>query len=129
MSQVKIYANEQTIMQYREMLSHAIHQALIEELKYPIEKRFQRFISLKPENFIYPSDRSQHYVIIELSMFTGRSTEAKKRLIQTLLRNIQQYCRINPQDIEITIFETPKENWGIRGQNADELHLNYQVNV
>jgi len=123
MSQVKIYANEQTIMQYREMLSHAIHQALIEELKYPIEKRFQRFISLKPENFIYPSDRSQHYVII------GRSTEAKKRLIQTLFRNIQQYCRINPQDIEITIFETPKENWGIRGQNADELHLNYQVNV
>ncbi|MCU4583628.1 tautomerase family protein [Acinetobacter nosocomialis] len=129
MSQVKIYANEQTIMQYREMLSHAIHQALIEELKYPIEKRFQRFISLKPENFIYPSDRSQHYVIIELSMFTGRSTEAKKRLIQTLFRNIQQYCRINPQDIEITIFETPNENWGIRGQNADELHLNYQVNV
>ncbi|MDP7775142.1 tautomerase family protein [Acinetobacter nosocomialis] len=129
MSQVKIYANEQTIMQYREMLSHAIHQALIEELKYPIEKRFQRFISLKPENFIYPSDRSQHYVIIELSMFTGRSTEAKKRLIQTLFSNIQQYCRINPQDIEITIFETPKENWGIRGQNADELHLNYQVNV
>jgi len=116
-------------MQYREMLSHAIHQALIEELKYPIEKRFQRFISLKPENFIYPSDRSQHYVIIELSMFIGRSTEAKKRLIQTLFRNIQQYCRINPQDIEITIFETPKENWGIRGQNADELHLNYQVNV
>ncbi|MDB9694830.1 tautomerase family protein, partial [Acinetobacter nosocomialis] len=75
------------------------------------------------------SDQSQHYVIIELSMFTGRSTEAKKRLIQTLFSNIQQYCRINPQDIEITIFETPKENWGIRGKNADELHLNYQVNV
>ncbi|WP_407492152.1 tautomerase family protein [Acinetobacter baumannii] len=129
MSQVKIYANEQTIMQYREMLSHAVHQALIEELKYPIEKKFQRFISLKPENFIYPSDRSQHYVIIELSMFTGRSTEAKKRLIQTLFRNIEQYCRIAPQDIEITIFETLKENWGIRGQNADELRLNYQVNV
>ncbi|MCH2000754.1 tautomerase family protein [Acinetobacter seifertii] len=129
MSQVKIYANEQTIMQYRELLSHAIHQALIEELKYPVEKRFQRFMSLKPENFIYPSDRSQHYIIIELSMFAGRSTEAKKRLIQTLFRNIEQYCKITPQDIEITIFETPKENWGIRGQNADEMHLNYQVNV
>ncbi|TEU29688.1 tautomerase family protein [Acinetobacter seifertii] len=129
MSQVKIYANEQTIMQYRELLSHAIHQALIEELKYPVEKRFQRFMSLKPENFIYPSDRSQHYIIIELSMFAGRSTETKKRLIQTLFRNIEQYCKITPQDIEITIFETSKENWGIRGQNADEMRLNYQVNV
>ncbi|MEB7641995.1 tautomerase family protein [Acinetobacter pittii] len=129
MSQVKIYANEQTIMQYRELLSHAIHQALIEELKYPVEKRFQRFISLKPGNFIYPSDRSQHYIIIELSMFAGRSPATKKQLIQTLFRNIHEQCRISPQDIEITIFETPKENWGIRGKNADELLLNYQVNV
>ena len=24
---------------------------------------------------------------------------------------------------------TPKENWGIRGENADELQLNYKVNV
>ena len=82
MSQVKIYANEQTIMQYRELLSHAIHQALIEELKYPVEKRFQRFISLNPGNFIYPSDRSQHYIIIELSMFAGRSAATKSSLFK-----------------------------------------------
>lgn len=96
MSQVKIYANERTIIQYRELLSHAIHQALIEELKYPVEKRFQRFISLKPENFIYPSDRSQHYIIIELSMFSGRSPATKKHLIQTLFRNIEEQCKIAP---------------------------------
>ncbi|MDB9689137.1 tautomerase family protein [Acinetobacter baumannii] len=125
MSQVKIYANERTIIQYRELLSHAIHQ----ELKYPVEKSFQRFISLKPKNFIYPSDRSQHYIIIELSMFAGRSPATKKQLIQTLFRNIEEQCKIASQDIEITIFETPKENWGIRGKNADELLLNYQVNI
>ncbi|MGN5727484.1 tautomerase family protein, partial [Acinetobacter calcoaceticus] len=68
-------------MQYRELLSHAIHQALIEELKYPIEKRFQRLISLKPGNFIYPSARSQHYFIMELSMFAGRRGATKKQLI------------------------------------------------
>ncbi|MNU79680.1 hypothetical protein D3C71_692950 [compost metagenome] len=62
-------------------------------------------------------------------MFIGRSTETKKRLIQTLFRNIEERCKIAPQDIEITIFETPQENWGIRGKNADELLLNYQVNV
>ena len=116
MSQVKIYANERTIIQYRELLSHAIHQALIEELKYPVEKRFQRFISLKPENFIYPSDRSQHYIIIELSMFAGRSPATKKQLIQTLFRNIEEQCKIAPQDIEITILKHLKENWGIHGK-------------
>lgn len=109
MSQVKIYANERTIIQYRELLSHAIHQALIEELKYPVEKRFQRFISLKPENFIYPSDRSQHYIIIELSMFAGRSPATKKQLIQTLFRNIEEQCKIASQDIEITILKHLKK--------------------
>ncbi|MBP6190480.1 MAG: tautomerase family protein, partial [Acinetobacter sp.] len=36
---------------------------------------------------------------------------------------------ISAQDVEITIFETPKSNWGIRGKNADELNLNYKVNI
>jgi 4-oxalocrotonate tautomerase family enzyme len=62
-------------------------------------------------------------------MFEGRTTSAKKQFIQSIFSNIQQQCGISPQDIEITIFETPKSNWGIRGQNADELRLNYQVNV
>ncbi|MFI7884359.1 tautomerase family protein, partial [Acinetobacter baumannii] len=70
-----------------------------------------------------------HYIIIELSMFAGRSPATKKQLIQTLFRNIEEQCKIASQDIEITIFETPKENWGIRGKNADELLLNYQVNI
>jgi hypothetical protein len=31
--------------------------------------------------------------------------------------------------IEITLFETPRENWGIRGLPGDELSLNYKVQV
>lgn len=78
MSQIKIYALQTTIEQFRHQLSHAIHQALVESLNYPIEKKFQRFITLSKEDFIYPNDRSQHYLIIEISMFEGRSTEALK---------------------------------------------------
>lgn len=62
-------------------------------------------------------------------MFEGRSTSAKKLLIQTLFQNIQNQCNISTQDIEITIIEIPKENWGIRGQFGDELALNYKVDV
>lgn len=62
-------------------------------------------------------------------MFAGRTSKTKKALIQTLFDNINNLCGIDSNDIEITIFETPKENWGIRGKNADELQLNYKVNV
>jgi len=129
MSQIKIYALQQTIEQFRNQLSHAIHQALVDSLNYPVEKKFQRFIRLAANDFIYPEDRSDNYLIIEIYMFEGRSKEAKKHLIQLIFTYIQQQCGILPQDVEITIFETPKVNWGIRGQNAEELKLDYQVNV
>ncbi len=129
MSQIKIYALHATIELHRDHLSKAIHQALVTTLKYPEEKKFQRFIALEQENFIYPTDRSSSYLIIEISMFEGRTKETKKALIQTLFQNIKDLCGIHLTDIEITIFETPKENWGIRGQNADELQLNYRVEV
>lgn len=129
MSQIKIYASKNTITQYRDALSQAIHQALVTELQYPSEKKFQRFISLDAQDYIYPDDRSVNYTIIEVSMFTGRSKATKKAFIQAIFTNIHNLCAIKPQDIEITIFETPKENWGIRGSNADELSLNYNVNV
>lgn len=81
------------------------------------------------EQFFFPDDRSNDYLIIEVLMFEGRSTFAKKLLIQTLFQNIQNQCSISTQDVEITIIETPKENWGIRGQCGDELALNYKVDV
>ena len=125
MSQIKVYAHRKTIDQFRDQLSQAIHQALVESLSYPAEKKFQ----LEQDDFIYPDDRSDSYIIIEISMFEGRSIETKKRFVQAIFANIQQQCGISAQDIEITIFETPKCNWGIRGKNADELGLNYQVNI
>lgn len=36
---------------------------------------------------------------------------------------------IDPENVEITIFETPKQNWEIRGMCGDELALGYKVNV
>ena len=129
MAQIKVYALSTTLDRHRDILSDAIHQAIIEALHYPPEKKFQRFIALEKDDFIFPADRSDFYLIIEVSMFSGRSMEAKKALIYALFTSIEQQCGISPQDIEITISETPKENWGIRGRAGDELQLNYQVNV
>lgn len=129
MSQIKIYALTRTIEQHRQLLSDAIHAALVSALQYPPSKKFQRFIAINEQDFIYPDDRSHNYLIIEISMFEGRSTDAKKMFIRQLFQNIQAQCGISPQDVEITIFETPKHNWGIRGQCGDELALNYKVEV
>ena len=129
MPQIKIYGLQSNIESKRFALSHAIHSALMEALGTPNEKRFQRFITLDPENFIFSSDRTNNYTIIEILMFAGRSPEAKKNLIQLLYQKIEKTTDITPQDLEITILEIPQSNWGIRGIPGDELKLNYQVDV
>ena len=129
MAQVKIYGIKTSLDAKKENLSKAIHESLMEAFGLPENKRFHRYIALNEGDFFYPSDRSQQYIIIELSIFEGRSVEAKKELINLIFSKVKKYTDIDSQDVEITIFETPMSNWGIRGMPGDELALNYKVKV
>ncbi len=61
-------------------------------------------------------------------MIEGRIIEAKKQLIRLMFDRVQ-LIGISTHDLEITIFETPKHNWGSRGLPGDKHHLNYKVEV
>jgi hypothetical protein len=69
------------------------------------------------------------YTLIEFSMFEGRRVDARKHLIRLLFERLHRECGIALQDLEMTIFETPKHNWGFRGLPGDELKLNYRIEV
>ncbi len=129
MSQVKIYGLKTHLDSCKRQLSDAIHACIVEALQYPPDKRVHRFIGLAEDDFVYMIDRSEQYTIIEISMFEGRSDEAKKNLIRLLFSRIEADVGIRPHDVEITIFETPRQNWGIRGVPGDELGLDYKVEV
>ncbi len=129
MPQTKIYGNASFLAQSRQAISDTIHFCCVNALAFPEEKRFHRFIPLESENFIYPPDRSEKYIIIEINMFEGRSVDAKKQLIRLLFSRLSEQVGIDPNDVEITIAETPKHNWGVRGMVGDELELNYKVEV
>jgi phenylpyruvate tautomerase PptA (4-oxalocrotonate tautomerase family) len=129
MAQVKIYGLKNSLSEKKESLSKAVHESLMEAFGLPENKRFHRYLLLEEEDFKYPSDRSKNYTIIEFSIFEGRSTDAKKQLIKLLYSKIKEQVGIEEQDVEITIFETPMFNWGIRGMPGDELALSYKVKV
>ncbi|WP_243065026.1 tautomerase family protein [Humibacter sp. RRB41] len=129
MAQVLIYGRRDSLERRRAALSDAIHEAVMVALEYPPEKKFQRFISLDAADFIYPEDRGEDYTIIEISMFEGRSDAAKRTLIAELFARIEAKVGTSPHSVEVTITETPKLNWGIRGQNAADLELGYKVTV
>lgn len=129
MSQIKIYGLKKNLDPIKAELSDVIHSCVVDALHFPEDKRAHRFFPLNPSDFYYPSGRTTRYTIIEISMFEGRSVAAKKHLIHLLFERINQQLNINPQDLEITITETPQHNWGFRGMSGDEIELNYKVEV
>jgi phenylpyruvate tautomerase PptA (4-oxalocrotonate tautomerase family) len=129
MSQIKIFGIREQLNPIKAQLSDVIHACIVEALHYPPDKRAHRFFPLEESDFYYPPDRSERYTILEISMFEGRSVETKKHLIRLLFERVEQELGIAPKDLEITIFETPKHNWGFRGLPGDEISLNYKVEV
>ena len=129
MAQVVVWGLRSQLASRRTVLSDAIHAAVMSALDYPADKRFHRFVGLEPEDFVYPPDRGADYTVVEISMFEGRSEQAKRQLITELFRRIANDAGIAPHSVEITITETPRVNWGIRGQNAADLALDYSVEV
>ena len=129
MAQVVVWGHRSALASRRDALSDAIHGAVMAALDYPAEKRFHRFVGLDDGDFRHPADRGTDYTIVEISMFAGRSDDAKRTLIRELFARIEAEAGIPSHSVEITITETPRANWGIRGVNAAELELGYRVEV
>ena len=129
MGQVKIFGLASELNKNKSKMSDVLHSCIVDAFKFPADKKFHRFFPMDADNFVFPASRSSKYTVIEVSLFEGRSIEAKKELIRLIYERFEEQLDIVANDIEITLFETPKCNWGIRGLPGDELELNYKVNV
>jgi 4-oxalocrotonate tautomerase family enzyme len=127
MAQILIYSRREHLAGRRQAISDVLHGCVTAALGLPADKRFHRFIALEAEDFIHPADRGERYTIIEVSLFEGRSVEIKKQLIRTIFERFERELGIARHAVEITLHETPKHNWGIRGFPGDELALGYKV--
>ena len=129
MGQIKIFGIREELHPIREKLSQILSECMFEAFQFPKEKKAHRFIYVDEDSFFYFEGRTKKHTIIEISCFEGRSIESKKKLYQLIFEKFETHLSITPMDVEITLFETPMHNWGIRGKSADELVLNYKINV
>ncbi len=112
---------------YKKAMLDGIHNALVEAIKIPDSDRRQRLYELDEQHF-ERSGRSDQYMIIEITMFKGRSFEAKKALYAAIVRNLEADPGIPGGEVSIVIHEPPLENWGIRGgKPASELGIHIDV--
>ncbi|TVR50091.1 MAG: tautomerase family protein [Puniceicoccaceae bacterium] len=127
MAQIKIYGRRRFLEANAPTLSTVIHGCTMAILGLPEDKRFHRFLPVDDALFIHPPDRGDRYLIIEIALIAGRTVETRKRYLKALIEALHRECGIPVNAIEITLQESPPENWGIRGVTGDELKLNYRI--
>jgi phenylpyruvate tautomerase PptA (4-oxalocrotonate tautomerase family) len=110
-------------------LLQAIHGALIESIKSDPEDKVVRLVEHSPDDFVTPTSAGERFTRIEITLFVGRSIEAKRRLYQAMVRALLPFG-IPTKDVKIVLVEVPRENVGIRGgQAASDIQLSYEVEV
>ena len=130
MPTAKIYGLRKVMDPVKKVLSDVIHECVAEALKFPPEKRLQRFFPMDEEDFHYGSiGRSEKYTVIEIAMFEGRSVDTIKFLINKLYEKVPAATGIPRSDIDIMISELPRHAWGLQGAIGDEQSLGYSVAI
>ena len=59
--------------------------------------------------------------LITINMWEGRDKEMKRKLIQALSKTMAETLGIPVERIQVIINDVPKDNWGLKGEQASEL--------
>lgn len=127
MAHFLVYGRSEFLRGNHGRISDVLHEAAVRTLGLPPDKRFHRFLPLEAWQLVAPSDRSERYLIIEVHLFSGRSLATKKELVRAMMDDLSRALLLSAPDVEVVLFEAPREHWGIRGQHGDELSISYRV--
>ena len=126
---VKIETRKSWSASQKIKIMDAVHSAMRMALKIPENDRDIRFQEYHPGDYQVSPDKTQNYTLIEISMFSGRSLQAKKELYQRIVANLGK-LGILAGDVFIVLHEVPLENWGTRGGiPASEVDLGFKIGV
>ena len=78
--------------------------------------------------FIVPTGKGATYTFVEVTLFSGRSLDAKRRLYRATVEQLGRFG-VPDSDIKIALIEVPPEDWGIRGLPASEINLGFKIEV
>ena len=106
--------------EYKKTVLDCIHQGLVDSLGIEDWDRFQRITEYDTEEFEFPDFKTDAFMIIELTLFPGRTKEQKGDAIKTITSLLADSLGIAAADVLIVINEPTLENWGMGGVQKNE---------
>ena len=101
--------------EYKKTVLECIHVGLMESIGIEDWDRFQRIVEIPKDDFETAPEKTDNFMIIELTLFPGRTKEQKGVAIKAITSRLENSLGIDPTDVFIVINEPPFENWGMGG--------------
>jgi 4-oxalocrotonate tautomerase family enzyme len=120
---VKIELLEGNDPQFLFAIRDAVLDCVTGVLRLPPDDRNIRILEYEPGFF---QMKSPYEVLIEITLFQGRTKETKKKLFESVCKVLENKPGISKEKIFIVLNEQPMENWGIRGgMPANEIEFDF----
>jgi phenylpyruvate tautomerase PptA (4-oxalocrotonate tautomerase family) len=110
------------------LISDKIHEALVEAFKIPENDYNHQINQYEKSSLVFSQNNTDKYILIEMTIFAGRSKQAKKELYQKIVSKLHE-LGIPISDITIVLNEPPLENWGLSGKSGEETNFEFKINV
>jgi phenylpyruvate tautomerase PptA (4-oxalocrotonate tautomerase family) len=111
----------------------AVQSALLATLQLPEDDRNVKLTVHEPHRMIVSPKLAQpeKRTVVNIALFPGRSLDAKRRLYQAIVKNLESCAAAIPRDhVLISLREEPFEHWGIRGGlAASDVNLGFSTQI
>jgi 4-oxalocrotonate tautomerase len=109
--------------EYRKTISDVVHDAMVAELKVPVDDRFQVIAEHPAENHVFPDSylgitHTQDIVFLQLTLNAGRSIDIKKAFYKAVADGLSARLGLRQEDVLISLVEVAKENWSFGNGEA-----------
>ena len=109
-------------------ISEEIHAALVESIRIPQTDFNHRIFEFDPADWHLSAGKTEKFVLVEVTMFPGRSREAKRRLFKGVTDRLGA-LGIAASDVMVVLEEPPLVNWGLGGVPGDEADIGFELKV
>lgn len=102
---------------YRKAILDSLYRAMVEALNVPEDDQFMIITEHDPSNFRYGKaygiDRSADVVYIQITVFSTRTAEQKKKLFRCIADLLSENPGLRSEDVFVNVLDAAKENWSV----------------
>ncbi|MCH8622383.1 tautomerase family protein [Undibacterium sp. TS12] len=128
---IRTNVHQDTSPQQKQAIVEGIHQALVDSIGMPEDELFNMLTEYSPQQFWFSRSfnsiaRSDHLVVVEITMRRGRSDAMKRALYASIAANLEKNAQVSGKDVFIFVHENDYSDWSV-GNGKFAMALVQQV--